>query len=151
MPDADTAGGSLFSVPMVVPRSTEYTRLGVPPEATAEEIRAAAGRYDARLRARGASDEEIAAAHAVNMENAEDRAAHDARHPPLALLRLVPTWEPLLDEDAKAVGLTVLRREIEAFLTAAGESVHHPMDTTRTDFTADFTRTHLLDGSADEY
>jgi hypothetical protein len=150
MPDADEAGGALFSLPMVVPRTTEYTRLGVPPEATADEIRAAANRNDARLRARGASDEEIAAAHAVNLESTESRAAHDSRHPPLPLLRLVPAWEPILDADGKAAGLTVLRREIEAFLSAAGEDVHHPTDTTRTDFTGDFVRTDLLDGSADE-
>jgi hypothetical protein len=150
MPGAHEADGALFALPMVVPRTTEYTRLGVPPEATADEVRAAANRHDARLRARGASDEEIAAAHAASIENAEARAAHDARFPPLALLRLVPTWEPILDTDEKAIGLAVLRREIEAFLTAAGESVHHPMDTTRTDFTGDFARTHLLDGFADE-
>ncbi|MEU9111260.1 hypothetical protein AB0D04_05510 [Streptomyces sp. NPDC048483] len=133
---------------MVVPRSTEYVRLGVPPEATAQEIRAAAGRYDARLQARGASEDEIVAAHAVNLENAEARAAHDARFPPLPLLRLEPTWEPVLDE--RDAGLAVLRREIENFLVTAGECVHHPMDTTRTDFTGDFTHTHLLDGFADE-
>jgi hypothetical protein len=150
MPAANEADGALFSLPMVVPRTTEYTRLGVPPEATADEIRAAANRHDARLRARGASDEEIAAAHAASIENAEARAAHDARFPPLPLLRLVPTWEPILDADEKAIGLSVLRREIEAFLSAGGESVHHPMDTTRTDFTGDFTRIHLLDGFADE-
>ena len=135
MSGVDDDGGTLFALPLVVPRSTEYTRLGVPPEATADEIRAAAARYDALLQARGASEDEIAA-------------AHDARHPPLPLLRLEPTWEPVLDE--RDVGLTVLRREIEVFLAAAGEEVHHPTDTTRTDFTGDFTRTHLLDGFADE-
>lgn len=88
------------------------------------------------------------AAHAVSLESAEARAAHDARFPPLPLLRLEPTWEPVLDD--RDAGITVLRREIEGFLAAAGESVHHPMDTTRTDFTSDFTRTHLLDGFADE-
>jgi hypothetical protein len=148
MPGGDITSGALFALPLVVPRSTEYTRLGVPPEATADEIRAAAARYDARLQARGASEEEIAAAHAVGLESAEARAAHDARYPPLPLLRLEPTWEPVLDE--RDAGLTVLRREIEAFLTAAGEPVHHPSDTTRTDFSGDFTRTHLLDGFADE-
>lgn len=148
MSGVDNDGGTLFALPLVVPRSTEYSRLGVPPEATADEIRAAAARYDALLQARGASEDEIAAAHAVNLENAEARAAHDARHPPLPLLRLEPTWEPVLDE--RDIGLTVLRREIEAFLSAAGEEVHHPTDTTRTDFTGDFTRTHLLDGFADE-
>ncbi|WP_105971244.1 J domain-containing protein [Streptomyces geranii] len=148
MPGVGEDNGTLFALPLVVPRSTEYTRLGVPPEATADEIRAAAARYDALLQARGASEAEIAAAHAVNLENAEARAAHDARRPPLPLLRLEPTWEPVLDE--RDVGLTVLRREIETFLSAAGEDVHHPTDTTRTDFTGDFTRVHLLDGFAGE-
>ncbi|GGY00875.1 hypothetical protein [Streptomyces minutiscleroticus] len=148
MPGFERTGAALFGLPLVVPRTTEYTRLGVPPEATAEEIRAAAARYDARLQARGASEDEIAAAHAVNMENAEARAEHDARHPPLSLLRVEPTWEAVLDD--RDAGLTVLRREIESFLAAAGADVHHPTDTTRTDFTADFTRAHLLDGFADE-
>lgn len=148
MPGLDTTGRVLFRLPLVVPRSTEYTRLGVTPEATAEEIRAAAARYDTALQARGASEDEIAAAHAVNLESAEARAAHDERHPPLSLLRLEPTWEPVLDE--RDAGMTVLRRETEAFLAAAGESVHHPTDTTRTDFTGDFTRCHLLDGFAGE-
>ncbi|MBQ0983779.1 hypothetical protein KBZ10_04420 [Streptomyces sp. F63] len=148
MPVSHAADEGLFTLPLVVPRSTEYTRLGVPPEATAQEIRVAAGQYDALLQARGASEDEIVAAHTVNLENAEVRAAHDALFPPLPLLRLEPTWQPVLDE--RATGLTVLRREIEDFLTAAGEPVHHPIDTTRTDFTRDFTRLHLLDGFADE-
>ncbi|MEU9101657.1 hypothetical protein [Streptomyces sp. NPDC048361] len=148
MAGGDTGGAGLFALPIVVPRTTEYARLGVPPEATAEEIRAAAARYDAQLQARGAGHDEIVAAHAVSLESAEARAAHDARFPPLPLLRIAPTWEPVLDD--RDAGLSVLRREIEGFLAAAGESVHHPMDTTRTDFTSDFTRTHLLDGFADE-
>lgn len=146
MSEVNALGDPLFGLPMLVPGSTEYTRLQVPPEATMEEIRAAAGRRLARLRERGASEEEIAVANSINLENAEVRAKYDARFPPLPLLRIEPTWESVLDD--RDDGLTVLRREIESFLTAVGESVHYPMDTTRTDFTADFTHIDLLDGPA---
>jgi len=148
MREPDPGGPALFALPLVVPRSTQYSRIGTAPEATAEEIRAAAARYDARLLARGASEEEIAAVHTSSLESAEARAAHDERRPPLSLLRLEPTWAPVLDE--RDAGLTVLRREIETFLTDAGEPVHHPTDTTRTDFTGDFAHSHRLDGFADE-
>jgi hypothetical protein len=142
----DVPGSALFALPMVVPRSSEYARLGVPPEATSGEIRAATARYVARLRAGGASDDDIAAVNVASIEDSAARAEHDARHPPLSLLRLEPTWEPVLDD--RGTGLSALRREIESFLAEAGDAVHHPMDTTRTDFTGDFTYTSLLDGSA---
>ncbi|WP_194891427.1 hypothetical protein [Catenulispora pinisilvae] len=139
---------ALFALPLVVPRSTEYAELGVPPAATAEEIRAAAARRDVRMRARGAGDKEIAAAHAVNLENAQARADYDACHPPLALLRLEPTWSALFDE--REAGLAVLRREIEAFLSAAGESVFRPTDLDRTDFRGDFAHHRILDDAVVE-
>jgi hypothetical protein len=135
---------TLFSLPLVLPRATHYTQLRVRPEATAEELRAAAARYDARLKAEGASKEEIAEAHSISLENSTARAEHDARFPPLSLMRLMPSWEPIFDD--RAVGLTVLRREIEEFLADAGAAVHHPTDTTRSDFTGDFTYTPLIDG-----
>ncbi|HET9168739.1 MAG TPA: hypothetical protein VFN97_04855 [Actinospica sp.] len=138
----------LFKLPFVIPGSTEYSRLGAPPEATAEEIRAAAARRDARLKARGADADELAAAHEVNLENAQTRAEYDARYPPLGLLRLEPTWAPIFDE--RDAALAVLRREIEAFLAAAGESVFCPSDTTRTDFSGDFAHCPLLDGDTVE-
>ncbi|MEY9912354.1 hypothetical protein ABIA35_008615 [Catenulispora sp. MAP12-49] len=139
---------ALFALPLVVPRSTEYAELGVAPAATAEEIRAASARRDVRMRARGAAAEEIAAAHAVNLENAKARAEYDACHPPLALLRLEPTWSALFDE--RVAGLAVLRREIEAFLFAAGESVFLPTDLDRTDFRGDFTHHRILDDAVVE-
>jgi hypothetical protein len=135
---------TLFFLPLVLPRATHYSQLGVRPEATAEEIRAAAARYDARLKADGASKEEVAEAHSVSLENSTARAEHDVRFPPLSLMRLIPSWEPIFDD--RAVGLTVLRREIEEFLADAGTAVHHPTDTTRSDFTGDFTYTPLIDG-----
>jgi hypothetical protein len=134
---------SLFPFPLVIPRSTHYARLGVAPEATADEIRAAAAKLEDRLRARGATAEEFAEAHAVNLESPQERAAYDAAHPPLPLMRLEPTWNPVFDD--KTACLAVLRRELERFLLSAGETVHHPADTTRTDFTADFTPTPMLD------
>lgn len=135
---------SLFPLPLVIPQSNQYASLGIPPEATAKEIRAAAARNEVRLRERGASRDEISEAHSVSLESAEGRAAHDARHPPLALMRLQPTWEPVLDD--RAIGIAVLRREIEAFLTRSGEPVAHPDELTRSDFTRDFIYSPILDG-----
>lgn len=135
---------TLFSLPLLMPRRTHYSRLRIPPEATADEIRAAAARYDARLKASGASAEEIAEAHSVSLQNASARAEHDAGFPPLPLMRLAPPWEPMFDD--RGLGLTVLRREIETFLLTAGEAVHHPTDTTRSDFTGDFAYNPLIDG-----
>jgi hypothetical protein len=134
---------TLFSLPLVLPRSTHYSRLGIPPEASADEIRAAAARYDAKLKTGGASRQEMAEAHSVSLENSIVRAEQDARFPPLPLMRLVPAWEPIFDD--RRAGLTALRREIEAFLLDAGEAVHHPTDMTRSDFTGDFTHNPLID------
>lgn len=135
---------SLFALPPVVPRGSRYAQLGIAPEATAAEVRAATDRYVARLKAAGASDDVIAEAHAVSLEKPDARAAYDAEHPPLALLRLEPAWDRVFDD--RATSLAALRRELERFLLDAGEVVHHPDDTTRTDFTADFRPTPLLDG-----
>jgi hypothetical protein len=137
---------TLFSLPLVMPQLTHYASLGVPAEATAEEIRAAAARNDARLRERGTDKNEISAAHSVALESAEGRAAHDARHPPLALMRLQPTWEPVLED--RATGMTALRRDIEAFLHRSGEPVAYPDDLTRSDFSRDFIYSPILDGRA---
>jgi hypothetical protein len=135
---------SLFAVPPVVPRANRYVNLGIAPEATAAEVRAATDQYVARLKAAGASDEAIAEAHALSLEKSEHRAAYDAEHPPLPLLRLEPAGDPVFDD--RATSLAAMRRELERFLLDAGEPVHHPDDTTRTDFTADFRPTLLLDG-----
>lgn len=143
MTENDVSDDTLFALPILLPRSTEYTKLQVPPEATAGEIRAAGLRYVARLRDRKASEKEIAAANSVNLENAVNRATYDARFPPLELLRTEQTWEPILDD--RDAGLTALRSAVESFLAEAGGPVHYPMDTTRTDFIADFSRTSLLD------
>lgn len=134
---------TLFALPFQISHSNHYADLGVSPEATAQELRAAAARQDSRLKEEGADEDAVVAAHAVRLENAEARAEHDRDYPPLALMRLEPTWEPFLDD--RATGLAVLRREIEAFLADRGADVFHPTDTTRHDFSADFTRVSLLD------
>jgi hypothetical protein len=134
---------SLFGLPLVLPRATHYARLGIAPEATNAEVRVAAAAYVADLRDSGADEHAIAEAHALNLENAEARAAYDAQHPPLPLMRLECTWDPVFDD--RATSLAVVRREVEAFLRNSGATVHHPDDTTRADFTADFTPTPLLD------
>lgn len=134
---------SLFPLPFQFPSSSRYSVLGVSPEVTIEELRTAAKKYDAALKRSGASEDELAEAHAVSLEKAESRAKHDTRHPPLELMRLQPTWEPLFDD--RGVAITVLRREIEAFLAAGGAEVFHPLDTTRQDFSGDYTHLPLLD------
>ncbi|GAA2785358.1 hypothetical protein [Nonomuraea dietziae] len=134
---------SLFPLPLVLPHHTHYARLGVGPEATAEEIRAAAARLDARLKARNAGVQEMVEAHAINLESAAARAEHDDDHPPLALMRLESTWAPVFEE--RAVGLAVLRRELERFLESRGERVYRPSDLTRADFSADHTYCPMLD------
>lgn len=134
---------SLFGLPLVFPRATHYTLLGIAPEATTAEIRAAAATHVARLKESGASEEAIAEANGLNLESNKFRAAYDAQHPPLPLMRLESTWDPVFDD--RATCLAALRRELEAFLRDKGETVHHPDDTTRTDFTTDFTPTPLLD------
>jgi hypothetical protein len=50
-----------------------------------------------------------------------------------------------LERNDRATSLAALRRELERFLLDAGEPVHHPDDTTRMDFTADFRPIPLLD------
>ncbi|TYK43648.1 hypothetical protein [Actinomadura decatromicini] len=135
---------SLFALPLVIPRSTLYAQLGVAPEATRGEIRAATNRLVARLKADGADEKTISETPGLNLEKGEARAAYDAQHPPLPLMRLEPAWAPVFDD--RAACLAALRRELEAFLLDAGEAVYFPDDTTRTDFTADFTPTPLLDG-----
>ena len=139
---------SLFAQPLVVPRANRYAQLGIAPEATAAEVRAATDRHVARLRAGGASEDEIAQAHGLSLEKREDRDAYDAEHPPLPLLRLEPAGDPVFED--RATSLAALRRELERFLLDAGEAVHHPDDTTRTDFTADFRPTPLLDDQRPE-
>jgi hypothetical protein len=135
----------LFPAPLSPPVTTDYTRLGLGPESSVDEIRAASSRLDQRLRRQGADEAELAAAHAIRLESADDRAAYDAAHPPLALLKLRPTWHPVLDD--AAVQHHVLRRELELFLQERGEPVYRPSDLTRTDFTADHTPDPLLDGA----
>jgi hypothetical protein len=139
------AGLKLFPIPLTPPATTDYARLGLGPEATADEIRAASSRLDQRLRRQGVSEAELVAAHAIRLESAEGRAAHDAAHPPLLLLKLHPTWHPVLD--TPAVQLYVLRRDLEEFLQDRGELIYRPSDLTRTDFSADHTLDPLLDGT----
>lgn len=137
----------LFSLPVILPRSTHYSRLGVRPEATPDEIRAASARLQSELKARGADVSELVEANAINLESASARAAHDAEHPPLSLMRLQPTWSPVFDD--RTAGLLALRTGLEQFLHERGEKVYHPSDLTRTDFIDDFTYCPLLDKPED--
>ena len=137
-----------FPVPPPIPAFTNYTRLGIGPESTAEEIRTAFARYVKLLRARGASEAELAEANGIGLMSTEQRAAFDNDHPPLELLKFHPTWLSLFDDRAQA--LAVLRRELEQFLLSRGVHVYFPTDVTRTDFTDDFTYSPLLDTVEDQ-
>jgi hypothetical protein len=131
---------------MPVPRNTSYARLGVGPEATAEEIQVASSQYLARLKQEHASDDQLKAASALkSLARADERARYDADHPPLSLLRLEPTWSSFVEN--RAEGLALLRRELEEFLASRGAEVYYPSDLTRTNFTDDFAYSPILDES----
>lgn len=138
----------MFPFPLPAPRRSRYTELGVLPDTTAEEIRVATARHVKGLKESGATEEELAEANALNLTGAEQRASHDERHPPCALLRLRPTWSPVFED--REVALTVLRRDLEQFLTDMGSSVHPMSDLDRTDFSGDFRPSALLDGTRSE-
>jgi hypothetical protein len=135
----------MFRLPLPILRNTSYTRLGVGPEATADEIRAASDEYVSRLKARGANHDKLAEANELkNLARAEERERYDADHPPLGLLHLEATRSGLFED--RTQGLAVLRRELEAFLARRGSPVYFPSDLTRTDFSEDFTYSSILDG-----
>ena len=81
----------------------------------------------------------------LSLEKPEERLKYDSAHPPLALLKLTACTrdEPLLDRRAT---LKLLRTELCRFLEARGETVFHPSDLTRVDFSGDFTPNPFLDG-----
>jgi hypothetical protein len=98
-----SAGGTfreLVPFPMPVPPNTHYRQLGIGPEVTAEEIRAATARQVRRLKAQGAGEDEIAEVNGLGFTSAEQWAAYDAGRPPLELLRLEPCWTSLFDDRA---------------------------------------------------
>ncbi|GAA0276849.1 hypothetical protein GCM10009539_75790 [Cryptosporangium japonicum] len=134
-------------MPFSLPRNTAYDRLGIAPDATAEDVREAAAGLAARLAADGAPASEIASANGLDLERPDSRAAHDRLHPPLGLLRIQPTWSPIFDDRARAIN--ALRRDLERFLTDHGMPACHISDLTRTDFSDEFTYSRLLDGPPD--
>ena len=79
--------------------------------------------------------------------NPEKRVEYDQKNPPLALMKLADCVRDRFATDRKTA-LTLLRRELSEFLASREVDVSHPSDLTREDFTADFTETPLLDGSA---
>jgi hypothetical protein len=85
--------------------------------------------------------------HDVNLSpigNSKDRQSYDQANPPLELLKLADCRTDFFSDNA--VALRLLRREVEAFLQAAGEPLSYPTDLTREDFTSDFTFNRNLDG-----
>jgi len=81
-------------------------------------------------------------------DNPEARAAYDDDTPPLALLKLADCAEDIFSDNR--VALHLIRQELSTFLGEQGETVFHPSDLTRRDFTADFTPNELLDGAAND-
>jgi chromosome segregation ATPase len=85
--------------------------------------------------------------HEVNLmplQNPEERLEYDRANPPFELLKLAACTHSPFD-DSKVV-LAVIRQEVSEFLVQAGESVYHPSDLTREDFTHDFAHDPTLDG-----
>lgn len=135
----------MFRLPLPIPRGSHYARLGIGPEATADEIRGAADEYASRLRAEGASEDKLAEANELKgLARTTERSRYDAEHPPLGLLRLEETWSGFFE--GRAQSLAVLRRELEQFLEDRGAAVHFPSDLSRTDFTDDYAYSPILDG-----
>ena len=99
--------------------------------------------YRKLLRERDELKERLERTNGIEIASPEGRAAYDAKHPPLALLRLETCAPDLLGNDPSA--LPLLRAAISAFLEDQGETVFHPTDITRREFAGDFTPTPLLD------
>ncbi len=85
----------------------------------------------------------------VSLDNSEQQQAYDQSHPPVELLKLQrDPRNPFANEQLdlpRRTALSVLRRELAEFLTEQGESVFHPSDLTRSDFSSDYTFNSLLD------
>jgi DNA repair exonuclease SbcCD ATPase subunit len=89
--------------------------------------------------------------HAINgksLDKPEVRRSYDRAHPPLALLELADGTNDAFVEGKTA--LFLLRRELSRFLAERGETVFHPSDLTREDFSSDFQPNLFLDGPEHE-
>jgi len=85
--------------------------------------------------------------HEVNLmsiQSPEVRIEYDRDHPPLELIKLADCGASPLD-DPKTM-LRMLRLELCDFFEQAGETVFHPSDLTRNDFSHDFSHNRNLDG-----
>lgn len=135
----------LFSYPLPVPLHTIYQRLGIGPDANADEVRDASREYVNRLTAAGADAEAIAEVNAIKIDSRERREDYDAKHPPLTLLKVRPPSSELFERSDRR--LIVLRRDLERALEDVGEHVYHPSDLTRVDFVRDFMASEMLDST----
>jgi len=134
---------TMFRIPLPVPGRTYYDLLGVGPEATSTEVRRALVEYKKLLQAQNASPEKLAEANALNLADEAAREAYDAARPPLALLRLEPPGGMVFYD--RGASLNALRKELEQFFSSRDAEVYYPSDTTRTDFTSDYSYLKLLD------
>ena len=89
---------------------------------------------------------QIEALNNLSLHNSEERREYDQQHPPLELLKFPASS---LDEFAtdRRVALALVRRDLSRFLAQHGEEVFHPSDLTQEDFSRDFLRNSILDGS----
>ena len=83
----------------------------------------------------------------LSLDTPEHRQKYEQQHPPLALLKL-RDCSRTRSADRRAA-LSLIRREVSAFLEAQGEPVFHPSDLTRRDFRGDYQPNDLLDPPED--
>ena len=77
----------------------------------------------------------------------EKRLEYDQQNPPLELFKLSNCQRnDLFDRNRNNICLTILRRELSAYLAKQQEVIFHPNDLTRVDFSGDYSHTPLLDG-----
>jgi chromosome segregation ATPase len=77
----------------------------------------------------------------------EKRLEYDQQNPPLELFKLSNCQRnDLFDRSRNNICLTILRRELSAYLAKQQEEIFHPNDLTRVDFSGDYSHTPLLDG-----
>lgn len=79
---------------------------------------------------------DIHEANVIAIQKPEDRREYDQSHPPFEILKLEDCFSSPLDD--RRTMLAAVRSELSDFLEQAGESVFHPSDLSRGDFSGDF-------------
>jgi hypothetical protein len=96
------------------------------------------------LRERAARlEKDIHEANVLAIQSQKDRLEYDQTHPPFEILKLEDCASSPLDD--RTTLLWIIRTELTAFLEQAGESIAHPSDLSRHDFSHDFSFDSTLD------